>query len=106
MDRDRSVTVLGMPDNEMDPAGNTQQFRAFVQQGTGEPAAKGGNTGLIVGVVAAVVVGAVLQAPPAPADRREGPVHLVALVDEAWVVTGPVPDLHTVLVRHGAAGRD
>lgn len=49
-----------MPDNEMDPAGNTQQFRAFVQRGTGEQAAKGGNTGLIVGVAAVVVVVAVI----------------------------------------------
>ena len=49
-----------MQDYENDPAGDTQQFRAFVQQGTGEPAAKGGNTGLIVGVVAAVVVVAVV----------------------------------------------
>jgi hypothetical protein len=61
MDRDRSVTVLGMPDNEIDPAGNTQQFRAFVHRGGGEPATKsGGNTGLMIGVVVAVVIVAVV----------------------------------------------
>jgi hypothetical protein len=53
--------VLGMPDNEIDPAGNTQQFRAFVQHGTREPATKsGGNAGLMIGVVVAVVVVAVV----------------------------------------------
>jgi hypothetical protein len=61
MDRDRSVTVLGMPDNENDPAGNTQQFRAFVQHGAREPATKsGGNTGLMIGVAVAVVIVAVV----------------------------------------------
>jgi hypothetical protein len=44
----------------MDPAGNTQQFRAFVQRDGGEQAAKGGNTGLIVGVAVAVIVVAVI----------------------------------------------
>jgi hypothetical protein len=61
MDRDRSVTVLGMPDNEIDPAGNTQQFRAFVQHGAREPAAKrGGNAGLMIGVAVVVVIVAVV----------------------------------------------
>jgi hypothetical protein len=62
---DQSVTVLGMPEYENDPAGNTQQFRAF-QRGAAEPAAKGGNTGLntglIVGVAAVVVIVAVVAA--------------------------------------------
>jgi hypothetical protein len=50
-----------MPDYEPDPAASTQQFRAFVQKGGSEPAAKSGNTGLVIGVVAAVViVGAVI----------------------------------------------
>lgn len=46
-----------MPDNEIDPAGNTQQFRAFVHRGGGEQQpAKSANVGLIIGVVAAVVI--------------------------------------------------
>jgi hypothetical protein len=50
-----------MPDNEIDPAGNTQQFRAFVQHGTREPATKsGGGAGLMIGVVAVVVIVAVV----------------------------------------------
>jgi hypothetical protein len=50
-----------MPDNEIDPAGNTQQFRAFVQRGPRDPATKSGaNTGLIIGVVVAVVIVAVV----------------------------------------------
>jgi tetrahydromethanopterin S-methyltransferase subunit F len=61
MDRDRSVTVLGMPDNEIDPAGNTQQFRAFVQGGPRDQATKSGaNAGLIIGVAVAVVIVAVV----------------------------------------------
>jgi hypothetical protein len=49
-----------MPDNENDPAGNTQQFRAFVQHGGSESAAKRGNAGLMIGVAAAVVILAVV----------------------------------------------
>jgi hypothetical protein len=49
-----------MQDYENDPAGDTQQFRAYVQQGSSEPPAKSGNAGLIVGVAAAVVVVAVV----------------------------------------------
>jgi hypothetical protein len=49
-----------MPDNESDPAGNTQQFRAFVQQGAGEKASKRGNAGLVIGVAVAVVIVAVV----------------------------------------------
>lgn len=50
-----------MPDNEIDPAGNTQQFRAFVQHGARESGTKsGGGTGLIIGVAVAVVIVAVV----------------------------------------------
>lgn len=49
-----------MPDNEIDPAGSTQQFRAFVQHGAGEKASKGGNTGLVIGVAVAVVIAVVV----------------------------------------------
>ncbi|HEU5157331.1 MAG TPA: hypothetical protein VFU43_10060 [Streptosporangiaceae bacterium] len=45
-----------MPDNEIDPAGNTQQFRAFVQHGARDSAAKSGNAGLMIGVAVAVVI--------------------------------------------------
>ncbi|MDX2645897.1 hypothetical protein OG937_22125 [Streptomyces sp. NBC_00510] len=45
------------PDNNYDPAGNTQMFRAFVDEEPAQAQAAGGNkTGLIVGIVAAVVV--------------------------------------------------
>lgn len=50
-----------MPDNEIDPAGNTQQFRAFVQRGPRDTGAKSGpNTGLIIGVAVAVVLVAIV----------------------------------------------
>jgi hypothetical protein len=50
-----------MSEHENDPAGNTQQFRAYVQRGAAEPAAaKGGSTGLIIGVAAVVVIVAVV----------------------------------------------
>jgi hypothetical protein len=49
-----------MPKNEQDPAGTTQQFRAFANRG--DAAASGPNTGLIVGVAIAVVVLAVVVA--------------------------------------------
>jgi hypothetical protein len=51
-----------MPDNEIDPAGDTQQFRAFVQHGAGEPATKNGNAGLMIGVAVAIVIVAVVAA--------------------------------------------
>jgi hypothetical protein len=57
---DQSVTVLGMSEHENDPAGSTQQFRAYVQRGAAQPAAKGGGAGLIVGVAAVVVIVAVV----------------------------------------------
>ncbi|MDX3354197.1 hypothetical protein PV703_12965 [Streptomyces sp. ME01-24h] len=45
------------PDNNYDPAGNTQMFRAFVDEEPAQVQASGGNkTGLIAGVIAAVVV--------------------------------------------------
>jgi hypothetical protein len=43
-----------MPRNEQDPAASTQAFRAFASNG--EATRQGPNTGLIIGVVAAVVV--------------------------------------------------
>jgi hypothetical protein len=48
--------VTSMPKNEQDPAGNTQQFRAFANRG--ESASSRPNTGLIVGgaVVLLVVI--------------------------------------------------
>ncbi|MFL6055998.1 MAG: hypothetical protein ACJ72W_24295 [Actinoallomurus sp.] len=42
-----------MPKNEQDPAGSTQQFRAFA---TRDAASSGPNTGLIVGAAVAVLV--------------------------------------------------
>jgi hypothetical protein len=51
------------PENNYDPAGSTQMFRAFVEEEPPQPAtvASGGSkTGLIVGVVAVVVVLAVI----------------------------------------------
>jgi hypothetical protein len=35
--RARAVTVAGMPDNLTDPSHSTAQFRAFVQDASGEP---------------------------------------------------------------------
>ena len=51
-----------MPDNEIDPAGNTQQFRAFVHRGAGDSAAKKGNVGLMVGAAVAVLIVVVVVA--------------------------------------------
>ncbi len=53
------------PQGNQDPAGNTQMFRAFVDEGEpGRPAAQqaagGPRIGLIVGVVVAIVVVAAL----------------------------------------------
>jgi hypothetical protein len=46
-----------MPDNEVDPAGNTQQFRAFVQKGdSGSTTPQSGATKWIIGAVALIVV--------------------------------------------------
>jgi hypothetical protein len=33
----RAITVAGMPDNLTDPSRSTAQFRAFVQDASGEP---------------------------------------------------------------------
>jgi hypothetical protein len=50
-----------MPENEVDPARNTQQFRAFVQKGEDEAVTPPRtNIGLIIGGVAVIVVVAVL----------------------------------------------
>lgn len=43
-----------MPRNEQDPAGNTQQFRAFANRG--DSASAGSNTGLILGAAAVLAV--------------------------------------------------
>jgi hypothetical protein len=46
-----------MSENELDPSGSTQQFRAFAQRGEAESSqARGINVGLIVGVAVAVIV--------------------------------------------------
>jgi hypothetical protein len=49
------------PDGQHDPAGSTQMFRAFVDEGSGRPrtapqASSGPRVGLIAGVVVAVAV--------------------------------------------------
>lgn len=45
------------PDNNYDPAGNTQMFRAFVDEEPAQVQASGSSrTGLIAGIIAAVVV--------------------------------------------------
>jgi preprotein translocase subunit SecD len=49
-----------MPEYEGDPAGNTQQFRAYVNRDAGEPAAKSGSAALIAGVALVVVIVAVV----------------------------------------------
>ena len=47
--------VVRMPDNTVDPSGNTEAFRAFTQNAPEEPA-KASRTPLIIGVVAAAIV--------------------------------------------------
>jgi hypothetical protein len=49
-----------MSEYEGDPAGNTQQFRAYVQRAAAEPAAKSGSAALIAGVAVVVVLMAVV----------------------------------------------
>lgn len=53
------------PENSQDPAGSTQMFRAFVEEEGGpggarrsapQAASSGSRTGLVLGIVAAVVV--------------------------------------------------
>lgn len=50
-----SVTLVAMPENEMDPAASTQQFRAFAQAGQAEDSGSRVNLSLIVAAVAALV---------------------------------------------------
>ena len=50
-----------MPDNSVDPSGNTEAFRAFNQHAPEEPA-PASKTPLIIGVAAAVVVVVVIVA--------------------------------------------
>jgi hypothetical protein len=45
-----------MASDEQDPAGNTQQFRAFANSGDSAPAGRGGMTGVVVIIGAAVAV--------------------------------------------------
>lgn len=52
--------VVRMPDNSVDPSGNTEAFRAFTQNAPEEPAATASRTPLIIGAVVAVVVIAVI----------------------------------------------
>jgi hypothetical protein len=60
--RARAVTVAGMPDNLTDPSRSTAQFRAFVQQASGEPErswamkAPGTKVAILAGVVLGVAL--------------------------------------------------
>ena len=48
--------VLPMPDNTVDPSGNTEAFRAFTQSTPQEPPAPASKTPLIIGGVAVALV--------------------------------------------------
>ena len=50
--------VVRMPDNTVDPSGNTEAFRAFTQSTPQEPPAAASKTPLIIGgaVVAIVLI--------------------------------------------------
>lgn len=48
--------VLPMSDNSVDPSGNTEAFRAFTQNTPQEPPAASKTPLIVAGVVAAVVV--------------------------------------------------
>jgi hypothetical protein len=52
--------VLRMPDNFVDPSGNTEAFRAFSQDAPQEPATASKTPLIIGGAVVAVVVIALL----------------------------------------------
>jgi hypothetical protein len=52
--------VVGMPDNRVDPSGNTEAFRAFSQDAPQEPATASKTPLIIGGAVVAVVVIALL----------------------------------------------
>ena len=57
------MSTPSSPENNYDPAGSTQMFRAFVDEQPPQQAvaASGGSkTGLIVGVIAAIAVVAVV----------------------------------------------
>lgn len=47
--------VVRMPDNTVDPSGNTEAFRAFTQKAPEEPTTAS-RTPLIIGVVAVAIV--------------------------------------------------
>jgi hypothetical protein len=53
------------PEGNSDPAGNTQMFRAFVDEGRPQPgadpaASRGSRLGLVLGVLALIVIVAVV----------------------------------------------
>jgi len=48
--------VVRMPDNTVDPSGNTEAFRAFTQKTPQEPPAAASKTPLIIGAGAAALV--------------------------------------------------
>jgi len=53
--------VVRMPDNSVDPSGNTEAFRAFTQSAAQDPAPTTSRTPLIiVGAVVALVIIAVV----------------------------------------------
>jgi hypothetical protein len=52
--------VVPMSDNSVDPSGNTEAFRAFTQKAPQEPATASRAPLIIGGVIAAVVVIAVI----------------------------------------------
>ena len=60
--RARAVTVAVMPDNLTDPSRSTAQFRAFVQDASGEPErswtmkAPKGKVAILAGVVVGVAL--------------------------------------------------
>jgi hypothetical protein len=52
--------VVRMPDNSVDPSGNTEAFRAFTEKATQEPAAASRAPLIIGAVIVAIVVIAVI----------------------------------------------
>ena len=52
--------VVRMPDNTIDPSGNTEAFRAFTEKSPPEPAAANRTPLIVGGVVVAVIVLALL----------------------------------------------
>jgi hypothetical protein len=48
--------VVRMSDNNVDPSGNTEAFRAFTHNAPAEPAPAASKTPLIIGVAAVAIV--------------------------------------------------